>query len=522
MKYLPFVAGLFAGIYFISLNVTGKHFEFFPGDLIDGRFNNYLLEHVYRFFTGKESSFWDAPFMFPEEKVITYSDNLLGSAPFYCVFRLLGADRETSFQLWYLLVTTLNYAAAYLLLNHVFRNRYAAVCGAMVFAFSMALHSQVGHAQTFPRYGIPLAFLMLLKFHETLKPRHFSGALFFLAYQMYCGIYLGFLLAVPFFIFVLSGAFSQWPRIKLRLKERRWILQLLGAALVNLLFLLPLLIPYFERARQTGFYPYENVLSSIPTIKSYLFSWRGSLFWEPLNEMCISYPAFWDHEIFAGGIATLAFVVVLVLMLLGWGSKKIAGRVAMSSETKLIMISGLITFIIFLRIGDFSLYRIIYAVPGFGSMRALQRVINIELLFFAIAVSFLVRGITSRKEPLSVLITCVLAGLIVADNYIQPGFIHQREKAASQQRINDLVAKMREIPVDRIVSYEPDSMATAPMDYQLDAMMASQLLGLTTLNGYSATSPGGYGPYWVNPNEANRKIWLERKGRLNAPIAVIK
>ncbi|MCC6371248.1 MAG: hypothetical protein IT236_09610 [Bacteroidia bacterium] len=519
---IPFLLGLISGLFFISLNVTGSSFEFFPGDYIDGRFNNYLLEHAHRFFTGQQKMFWNAPYLFPEENVITYSDNLLGSAPFYSLFRLLGANRETAFQFWFLLVSVLNYAACYVLLNYLFKNNYAAVCGAMVFAFSMALHSQMGHAQTFPRFAAPLAIWMLLRFMEELKPRYFFWAVFFLAYQLYCGIYLGFLLAVPFGLMLAFVCYHKWAQLKEFIRQKKWLLQILGGGTANVLLLLPLMLPYFERARQTGFYPYENVLQSIPTLGSYFFSWKGSLCWDTLSETCISYPAFWDHEIFAGALATLSFFGVSALLIIALFYKRVFPALQQSLALKIVLLTGLLTFVIFLRVGDFSIYRIIYAVPGFGSMRALQRIINIELMFFAVALACWVNWLTAKKNKVSAVLSVVLLVLIIADNYMKPGFIHQRVKAESQQRIDEVQKKMQHIDKDAIVSYEPDTLLSSPMDYHLDAMLAAQALGITTLNGYSATSPGGYGPYWIKPNEESRKIWLERKGVRWVKVSVVK
>lgn len=519
---LPFLLGLISGIYFISFNVTGYSFQFFPGDYIDGRFNNYLLEHAHRFFTGEEKDFWNAPFMFPEENVITYSDNLLGSAPFYSIFRLFGANRETAFQLWFLLISVLNYSACYLLLHYIFKNKYAAACGAFVFAFSMALHSQMGHAQTFPRFAAPLAIWMLLLFMRELKPMYFFGALFFVAYQMYCGIYLGFLLAIPFGTLLLFVCYHKRSDIRKSIRDKKWLIKIVASGIVNVLLLLPLMIPYLMRAKQTGFYPYENVLQSIPTPASYFFSWRGSLFWDSLSELCIGYPAFWDHEIFAGALATLSFIIVSLIALVALFLKNKLNRFKSDKQVYLLALTGLVTFIVFLRVNDFSLYRIIYSVPGFGSMRALQRIINIELLFFAISLACLVNAFTQKKTYLNSLIFFVVMAALVADNYMKEGFVHQRVKAESQLRISELEKKMQSIAKNTIVSYEPDSLLSSPMDYHLDAMLAAQGLGITTLNGYSATSPGGYGPYWVKPNEESRKIWLERKGISGLQVHIIK
>ena len=115
-KSWPFITGLFI-VLFYQLTVTGFDLKFFPGDLGDARFNIYLLEHVHQYFTGQVDDFWNAPFMYPEEEVISYSDNLIGSAPFYSIFRICNIDRETSFQLWYILMGVLNFSFCYLFLN---------------------------------------------------------------------------------------------------------------------------------------------------------------------------------------------------------------------------------------------------------------------------------------------------------------------------------------------------------------------------------------------------------------------
>ena len=88
-----------------------------PGGFDDARFNMYVLEHGYRWLTRLDKSFWSAPFFYPAQNVITYSDNHLGSFLFYSVFRLLGAGRETVFQLWGITLFTLNYFVTWIVLR---------------------------------------------------------------------------------------------------------------------------------------------------------------------------------------------------------------------------------------------------------------------------------------------------------------------------------------------------------------------------------------------------------------------
>jgi len=521
-SYLAFIVGLVLGLYFITFSVVGFDFAFFPGDFIDGRFNNYILEHAHLFFTGQISEFWNAPFMFPEKDVITYSDNLLGTAPFYSVFRLLGFDRETSFQAWYILITILNYSAAYFLLNYIFRNKYAAVSGAMIFAFSLALHSQMAHAQTYTRFPMLLTLLFALLFEKDFQIKWFFLTVLAVVYQMYCGIYLGFLLMFPAGILMLSIFITNWTITKEKIKNRKWLLQMLIVLLVNVLLLLPLMLPYFKRALSIGFYDYNNIVHSIPSPLSYFSSWVGSLFWDGLRETTISYPAFWDHLIFAGALGTIGILFFLFIQPIIFFKKQINIQKNENKYLKLLWIAAIFTFLFFLRFNQISMYRVLFTLPGYGSMRALQRIINFELIFFAIGLAYLVKSITQKKSLTSLTIFLLIAVLIIADNYVKPDFTHHRNKLESQNRINVLIEKMKCLPKGSIVSYEPDSLLSSPMDYHLDAMMAAQFLGLKTLNGYSATSPGGYGDYWVKPDERSRNVWLERNELKDLEVTTIK
>lgn len=505
--------GLFLGIYFITLYSTGRDFSCFPGDLGDARFNNYILEHAHRYFTGKEKSYWDAPFMYPEENIIAYSDNLLGTAPFYSFLRIIGNDRETAFQYWFILIIVLNYLASYLFLVRYFRNNYAAVLGAMVFTFSMALQSQMAHAQTFPRFAIPLAFWMALLFAEKLKPLYFFLAILFIVYEIYCGIYLGFMLMIPIGILFLFTLKIKRNELKEHWQFKKWKWQMVISLLVNIVILAPLMIPYAMHASDAGLLNYkEHIRSNIPTIKSHFFSRNGTLLWDWLSEMATDYPAWWDHRIFAGGLATVALIIFLVIIGIKLYKKEIWNNIQLTPSVKIIFYTIIFNFLFFLRFGNFSLYRIIYFIPGFGSMKALQRIINIELLFFAIALTFLLTFLLKKDTIKSFLLFILLLGIFMVDNYFKPASFNHTSKAYSQERVSTLMDKMKDIPEGSVIAYEPLERTDPLYAYKLDAMLASQSLNLKSVTGYTGSSPRGYSNYWRNMDKESRKPWFDYKG----------
>src|SRR3712207_6730919 len=85
------------------------------GDPGDTRLNNYVLEHGYRWLSAApgHERFWSPPIFYPAPNTAAYSDILLGVAPFYWFWRLVGLEADTAFQCWTLTVSSLNIVAAY-------------------------------------------------------------------------------------------------------------------------------------------------------------------------------------------------------------------------------------------------------------------------------------------------------------------------------------------------------------------------------------------------------------------------
>ena len=111
--------------------------------------------------------------MYPQESTISFSDNLLGTASIYALFRMLGYSLYTSFQLWFCILTMLNFFASYLFCKKITNDKYSGAIGAAVFTFSIALLAQYSHAQMFARFPIQLAFYFGLRFCEKFRVKDF-------------------------------------------------------------------------------------------------------------------------------------------------------------------------------------------------------------------------------------------------------------------------------------------------------------------------------------------------------------
>tara|TARA_B100000508_G_scaffold140085_2_gene140055 strand:+ start:73868 stop:75451 length:1584 start_codon:yes stop_codon:yes gene_type:complete len=509
-RFVAFFLPLGIGLYVLISTYFGGDLSLLPGDLGDTRFNLFILEHCYQYFTGAVDQFWNSGFMYPEAEVISLSDNLLGSAPIYSFFRLIGLDIFSAFQWWVLALSVLNYVCAYLLVVYLSKKSWFSGIAAFVFAFSLGLAAQMNHAQTFPRFAIPLTLLFLFLWKDKMHWKWFFLSITSLTYTFYCGIYLGFMTFIPFVVMFSIILYSKWNLFIAEIKTLRNKLIYLSAIVVNLFLLYILFAPYLRRSKSNPIHDYHYVKESIPTIESYLSAHPGTLIHTPIeNFIGGDQVAFWDHWLFSGWLATLGLAVMIILTF----KKRLIERTNFNTQnTRILMITGLITFILFLRIGDYSLYYFLYQLPGFGAMRALERIINIELLFFGIGLAFILTLIANKLRNYKIFVFIFVLPLLIIDNSIDPASANTTSKEVMKERHQKLVKKMEDIPKGEVVSYEPDlnNLNTHIVHYQLDAMLAAQSLGLKSVNGYSAQAAYMFDRYWREPNPENRAYWFSR------------
>lgn len=500
---LPLCIGLVISIF----PYLGYGFEFLPGDLGDTRFNIFLLEHASQFFLGNVDYFWGAGFMYPEAEVISLSDNLLGSAPFYTLFRVLGLNVFTSFQCWVILMAFLNYWSAFKLSDYLLKNKWLAGLSAFIFAFSISLASQMNHAQTFPRFALPLVIMGLLLWRKHLNWKYFAFSITLLVYQFYCAIYLGFFTLIPFLILFVIIVYSNYKQLFQKLKRTKVVVLYSVSILFNLLLLFILFAPYLRRSKSAHLHSFSEISHTLPSLKSYLTSSPGTLIHRPLEEFIgKDHPAFWDHFIFPGWLVVLFFAFSVVLLFRRWfGKSKLLSR-----EHYMILLTGFLTFLIFLRIDDASIYFLIHQLPGFSAMRSLTRIINVELLFFGLSPAIVLLYLIKKRQISSFLVFMLALPLLTIDNYRSFDSAYRVSKYEVEARHNNLAEKMDHLPEGTIVSYEPEELKEPGHLYQLDAMLAAQSLNLKSVNGYSAQAAPYFDRYWVNPNEENRLFWLNR------------
>jgi hypothetical protein len=472
--------------YLSVLPYFGLQFEYIPGDLGDNRLVNYLLEHGYKWITGQApESFFDAPFYFPARESLRYSENLLGSVPFYVPWRLLGFSRETAFQIWILLGYLLNFMAAAWVLHKLRFHWFAVLAGAYVFAFSQAVLTHSWHIQLHYRFAIPLSWYFLYLFLERFSTKHFLGCLSFLAWQFYCGVYPGYFLSLFLAAFVVVTAVRKpvlaghMQSLTLRsVAAQLLILVAFGICMAVLVlgYLRSVADPQLMEARR------EEVLTMLPRPVSYFVGYLGSSETGWLYDR-IDLPMKHEHVMFVGLIPWIAVLTLLC-------TAKRPGRhpAVMPALAAMFLIIGLTLYL-----GGFSLYFALMKLPGVAGIRGVTRLIIVLLLPLAIAtaqVLHLSMEKLQRSRPRFVTPFMIIMVIwLFAENRTNP---YRFLKDEGRQRVRALQAQFPEIlPENAVLAYVYPVGGDERL-YEVDAMLAAQDKNMYTMNGYSAAAPNGY------------------------------
>jgi hypothetical protein len=493
-NWLIIAAILGIGLWLIVIRPLGPNLESLPGDLGDTRFNNYILEHDYRWITGQDPDLFNAPFFYPYPLTLAFSDNHFGSMLFYDAFRVLGLERESAFQGWYIFSFILNFGAAAYVLKKFNLKPLAVGLGAFFFTFGLPVLAQENHSQLAYRFCIPLACYALWQFSQKHQFKQLVRVIFWWVWQFYLTIYMGYflsllLVAVAVGIpFTASRSFLDyllyWPRvIKQAWKSSKLKLNILYSSLV--LFLLFAMIylfkPYIMAANIYGLSRrWEDVQRMLPRWQSYLIA-DGSGIWKNLAFLSHKMTDLrWEHQLFVG-------ISVVILLVLGciWLFKSPHRKMAF------VFLGAAVALALFtLKIGDFTLYRCIFSLPGANSIRAVTRIILVLMWPIAIFISIVADAllkVSTKVNPFPGLLVFFLFGLLVFESAY---FTHSTFPiAASDERIQKLREQLpANLPTDPVLYVinpgENDWYAT-----DLDAMLLSQDLNWPVMNGYSGNNP---------------------------------
>lgn len=466
-------------------------FAFTQSDLGDTRFVNYLLEHSWRWLTRwpGHRDFWDAPFFYPAKNVLAYSEVMLGAAPFYWPFRLLGIAPDTAFQLWVLTLGVLNFASLHYLLRRCFGLPVAgSSAGAALFAFAAIRINQTMHYQLFPHFWSVLCLIALLKLFSGEAPADperterrrmlwiwvfgISAALQLWA-SFYLGWFLGFALTVALAWAVASRALraALWALVK----AHPFTLLLAGAA--SALIVVPLATHYLASAQEVGLRTFDEALSMIPAPRAWVHQGQFSWFYGWMAKLAVFRRIPMEHEQRVGfGLLTSAIGIAGL-----WHGRK-------SPAVRLVALTGLTVLVVSTLYGAFTPWKLVFELfPGAKAIRAVARIGLLLLVPFGLGIALFTRKLAEKGRVYGAggVLLALLA--VLEQGQTNPAFDKHRNRRDIAEIVKHIPEGCGAFVFSPVQGYGPY------WKYQLDAMWAHLESGVPTLNGYSGSNPPGWG-----------------------------
>lgn len=463
-------------------------FRAMPGDMGDARFNELILEHVFRWLRGIDHDLWSPGFFFPFPGALAFSDNHFGSVGAYALLRLAGFTAEGAYIGWFTLAYALNFLCCAHALQRFGLKPQGSAVGAFLFAFGMPVLAQAGHAQLGYRFAIPLAMLALHRLLRARRARHLAWLAVWVTVQFLCSIYLGYflllLLGSWLFASCMAAMFAPSEMRPLTLRRGPWrkaeILRCAAVLAPCAAIMALVLLPYVHFAHLYGFarLPAE-IANLLPRPASYLLA-DLSTAWGALSQKIGGIPMRQEQQLFIGaGACVLACI----------GFLRGRARLTRTAATALFLLVALTV-----NVDGLSAYRVLESLPLANAIRGVSRIILVLLfplaLLAASGIDWLsvsnTRGRRMRWAAASLLSLLMVVECVArsAPNVALSDWSSRRS------------AILREVPVglssDAILFLPRQSGVPAYMT-ELDGMELAQRLGRKTLNGYSGNSPPGFG-----------------------------
>lgn len=480
-----------AGLALTVMPYLSWDFSTLPGGL-DTRFNQYILEHGYLWLTGRQASFWQAPFFYPYPLPVALSDSHIGTLPLYALFRFAGLGPDAALPGWIVLMHLLNFIAAAWVLRRWRFGMFAAAAGAYLFTFAMPATAQLSHIQLLFRCMIPPAVCFAGEFWRRPDDRSFILTAVAVFWQFAASIYLGSMLI--FGIVTMSAVIAirerrtiDWKKILI--PPRPSILYRTLTVVAFLFGVGGIMAPYFSCWQYLTIAPSLSMsLFILPHWANYFQPCADSFFWQWLYSLIsIDYYKA-EGSMFAGLAALIAALAALPAL-----------RRRDDSLLPVFLISWLLLIALTLQIGGFSVYGLLKtALPWLGSIRSVPRICLVFLLFQSVCVAWLIDALLKGGKRLGLrpgwLAACFIGLLLLEGAVFRTHGKYRPAEARAEVEL--LKAQLTDLPPGALFLCLPGAAETRSNgEINLDAMVAAQELRLFTINGYSGHNPPGWFPY---------------------------
>lgn len=453
------------------------------GDITDGRFNLYILEHIYLYFIGIVDTV-NPPIFFPAEDTLYYSDNHFFNAILYIPIRLIGVDKYSAYQIWMSIIFVLNFISFYWVSRKLELVVISAIAGSIIFTYSLPVMMQTLHMQLHPRFFIPLAFLFLFNFLKEGGVKTFSLAIIMVLMQLIVGIYTGLFLVLLLAIYLLFNIYKIFPALKKTYldlcynKDTYYLLVLVG--LISLT--ITIYYPYYLSKNEFGYRSWAEIEKLLPTLESLRYVPPYAVNWQNIYTI-----KSWELVSFPGGIPILALLIFPLFLFIKEARKK--------SWILFVILTIALSVLVTIKYNGHSFYENLYNLPGFGAIRVVSRIIGVQIFFFAIVVAgtihIMLLYLKNVNKFVAIFTGVFLLFLVYKDQEINWLFTIKKKELLQTELVWTEKLKKKLSECDVFVLSALDS-KRGYWETHLDAMYISQILDIPTLNGYSGRLPHHY------------------------------
>lgn len=364
-------------------------------DNFDGAFGIWNVSWVARTLVVDPANVLNANIFFPHQRTLVYSETNLGAGALAIPAYWATRNPYFTFNFVFMLSMVVSAAGAYYLVRYLTYDRRAAAVAAVAFGFCPYVFGRTPQMQLLWTAGLPLS---MLAFHR-LADQPTAGRAVVLglvmgAQVLFCGYYAVFaLLMVGFATLTLAALRRSWT------DTRYWKAIALAAA-IGAVAALPVLLPYMQLQRSTGFG------RALEEARQYSADWRAYF-----TSSAVAQRWMWavlgkgTEVLFPGFVALIGGVAGLVIGLRRPALREVA-----------ILYGALGGIACWASFGPGAgLYTVLYRViPPFTLMRAPSRFGVVVTLALVVLAGIAVRALASRvRRP--TLVAAVLVSITAAE-----------------------------------------------------------------------------------------------------------
>jgi hypothetical protein len=272
-------------------------------DNFDGRFDIWNVAWVARTLVADPAHVFDANIFYPHRRALFFSETNLGAGALAIPAYWATGNPYFAFNFVFLLSMVLSAAGGYYLVRYLVGDRRAAAVSGIAFAFCAYIFGHTPQMQLLMTAGLPFS---MLAFHRVADRPDWRRALVLgvvLGVQVtFCGYYAVFaMLMVGFATIAIAAIRRLWT------SPPYWTAIALSAA-VAIAIALPVLIPYTQLQRTTGF---ERGLDDAARFSA---DWRAYFAsGAPAHRWMLTHLEHWNEVLFPGFVTLVAGIAGLAI-----------------------------------------------------------------------------------------------------------------------------------------------------------------------------------------------------------------